>query len=141
MIDHLTMKRLVRHVETSRAAPFGWSSADCLTMCLGIVDIVAGCNLVDEYRGTYENRFGALRRLMKEGHSGLDGFLESLPHLAPVPAGEMRVFDLAVGHDADGGQHLGFCGGPWIETKTESGPLHIPPGRVSSVCRIRPASL
>lgn len=128
------VSRLSAHVEQCHQEPFEDGVSDCLKLVLGGIDAMTGSSLYAPYAGTYKNQFGALRKLKREGFDRLDDFMRS--GFRVIPVSQMVTGDVAVGVDAQKGQHLCMMMGLKLETKMPQGRVSILPGRIVEAYRV-----
>lgn len=79
--------RLAAYMEPLRALPFAWGSHDCCTFAAGAVAAMTGASTIDEFRGLYTTRRGALIALRRHGAGTLEATMSTkFAAIAPAQA-------------------------------------------------------
>jgi hypothetical protein len=63
--------RLVAHLRAVADRPFAYGTADCFCFVSGAVRAMTGTSLFPAFEGAYNNRFGMLRALRRQGYRSL----------------------------------------------------------------------
>ena len=122
-------KRLKAAIEDARDLPFAWGTNDCVMFACNVMLEITGVDFAHEFRGSYDDRRGAMRALQKCAGLGLEALADHLAakhDIAEVPVAFAQRGDVML-LDSKAGPTLGICIGGEMAAPHENGGLAFVP--------------
>ena len=96
-------------------APFDWGTTDCCLFASDIAKIQTGIDPAEKYRGTYDTKFSALRRVVKN-HGSFEAIFDE--HFERVPNAMAQRGDIVM-TSVDKTMGIVWSGGCLVSTGEE----------------------
>lgn len=122
-------ERLKAAIEDARDLPFAWGTNDCVMFACNVMLEITGVDFAHEFRGSYDDRRGAMRALQKCAGLGLEALADHLAakhDIAEVPVAFAQRGDVML-LDTPTGPALGICIGGEVAAPQENASLAFVP--------------
>lgn len=130
---HNWPKIIAEQLKIHMQVPFVWGEKDCCLAVADIVNMYAGIDIAEKFRGKYKTALGSKRALKKYGKGSIKDTASDI--LPSIPVSEAGRGDLVL-VDTDAGESLGILFGTRAWAMAETGMVAIGMDKVTHAWRI-----